>query len=99
MKKLALTLSLLIAASVATGAQAMIAHKVDASQYSGSQLHQMVQQRGSLILQTAPGIFDRYVANGSHCARHEEPRAAWVPSADSNGSFVGYRCVTDTDEG
>lgn len=99
MKKIAFTLSMLIAASVATGAQAMISNKVDTSQHSSSQLQQMIQDRGSLILQTGPGLFDRYVSNRGQCGSHEETRAAYVPTADSNNAFVGYRCVIDSDEG
>jgi hypothetical protein len=93
MKKLALTLSLLAAVTLSSGAQAMIVSGVDSSQFSGAQIHQMIQQRGSVILRTGPGLFDRYVANGSHCLNHEETRAAYVPTADSNAAIVGFKCV------
>jgi hypothetical protein len=95
----ALAFSMLFAAYVATGAQTMISPTIDASQYSASQLHQMVKERGSLILQTAPGIFDRNVANRSHCGLGQETQTAFVSTADSKDGFVGYRCVIDSDEG
>lgn len=99
MKKLALTLSMLIAASVASGAQAMTSSTIDSSQHSTSQLQSIVQQQGSVILSTGPGLFDRYVANRSHCNRNQDIRSAYVPTADSNKGFVGYRCVIDSEEG
>ncbi len=99
MKKIAFTLSMLIAASVATGAQAMISNKVDTSQHSSSQLQQMIKERGSLIFQTGPGLFDRYVSNRGQCGGHDNTRAAYVPTAASTNAFVGYRCVIGSDDG
>ncbi|SNZ20258.1 hypothetical protein [Cohaesibacter gelatinilyticus] len=92
-------LSLLLAASVASGAQAMTSSTIDSSQHSTSQLQRIVQQQGSVILSTGPGLFDRYVANRSHCGLGQETRSAFVPTTDSNNGFVGYRCVSDSDEG
>ncbi len=99
MKKLALTLSMLVAVSVASGAQAMTSSKVDSSQHSSSQLQQMIKEHGSLILQTGPGLFDRYVSSRAQCSSHEDTRAAYVATIDSDNAFVGYRCVIDSDEG
>ncbi|MCV6547321.1 MAG: hypothetical protein OIF56_08590 [Cohaesibacter sp.] len=95
MKKLALTLTLL---AVASGAQAMTSNTIDSSQHSASQLQRIIQQQGSAIVSTGPGLFDRYVANGSHCGLGQETRAAFVATADSNNGFVGYTCVFDSDE-
>jgi hypothetical protein len=94
-----LALSFLLAASVVSGAQAMTSRTIDSSQHSTSQLQSIIQQQGSVILSTGPGLFDRYVANRSHCRLGQETRSAFVPTADSNNGFVGYRCVLNTDEG
>ncbi len=94
-----LALSFLLAASVVSGAQAMTSSTIDSSQHSTSQLQSIIQQQGSVILSTGPGLFDRYVANRSHCRFGQETRSAFVPTADSNNGFVGYRCVLNTDEG
>jgi formate dehydrogenase assembly factor FdhD len=94
-----LALSFLLAASVVSSAQAMTSSTIDSSQHSTSQLQNIIQQQGSVILSTGPGLFDRYVANRSHCGLGQETQTAFVPTADSKDGFVGYRCVVDTDEG
>lgn len=94
MKKLALTLSLFAAVSLATGAHVM-ARGMNSTDYSSSQLHQMIQSRGAIILHTGGGMFDRYVANGSFCLLHEDLAPAFVPTADSSSSFIGYRCEAE----
>lgn len=97
MKKLAFTLSMLIAASVTTGAQAMNPKKVDSSKHTTAELQRIIKQEGSVILSTGPGVFDRYVASSGQCGRGQFARAAYAPTADSSSAFVGYRCFSGSD--
>jgi len=52
----------------------------------------LVQQQGTVLLGTGTVSYDRYVSSGSSCGPAERPDPAWVPSADSQQCFVGYRC-------
>lgn len=95
MKKFALALSVLAVTAVASGAQAMVSERINSQDLTASQVKEIVQEQGSVILKTAPGIYDRYVSNSDHCAIGESTMAAFVPTADSNSAFVGYTCFID----
>jgi hypothetical protein len=97
MKRFAFTLAMLIAASVATGAQAMSPKKVDSTKHTTAELQSIIKQQGSVILSTGPGVFDRYVANSGQCGQGQFARAAYAPTADASSAFVGYRCITGSD--
>jgi hypothetical protein len=97
MKKFAFTLSMLIAASVATGAQAMSPKKVDSAKHTTAELQRIIKQQGSVILSTGPGLFDLYVANSGQCGQGKFARAAYVPTANASSAFVGYRCIIGSD--
>ncbi|WP_320144913.1 hypothetical protein [uncultured Cohaesibacter sp.] len=94
MNKLTLVLSALAFTAVASGAQASTVDRVDSQKMSTSQLQQLVQDRGEVILTTGPDLFDRYVANGSKCLIGETTKRAYVPTADSSSAFIGYTCET-----
>ncbi len=95
MKKIALTLSVLGLVSAASVAQAAL---VNTSDLTSSQAKSLVQDNGAIVLSTAPGIYDRYVANASFCAADEETQRAYVVTKDSNHSLIGYTCVIDNNE-
>ncbi|MES0872170.1 hypothetical protein [Pseudovibrio sp. SCP19] len=92
MKKIALTLSVLGLVSAASMAQAAL---VSTSDLTASEVKALVQDKGAIVLSTAPGIYDRYVSNGFYCAPHEETQQAYVVTKDSNHSLIGYTCVVD----
>ena len=97
MKKLAIALSVVAVTAIASGAQAMIAERVNSQDLTASQVKQLIQKNGSVILSTGPGLFDRYVSNQSHClSSSHDTKAAFVPTADSASAFVGYTCFIDT---
>ncbi|KZL05909.1 hypothetical protein ACQU0X_09365 [Pseudovibrio ascidiaceicola] len=92
MKKIALTLSVLGLVSAASIAQAAL---VNTGDLTASQAKSLVQDKGAIVLSTGPGLYDRYVANASYCATHEETERAYVVTKDSNHSLIGYTCVVD----
>ena len=98
MKKIALTLSVLSLVSAASIAQAMNVPLTNTSELTGSQVKALVQDKGAVVLATGPGLYDRFVANGSHCNPSEETQHAYVVTKDSNHSLIGYTCVADNDE-
>ncbi|MCV6577128.1 MAG: hypothetical protein OIF58_15490 [Cohaesibacter sp.] len=98
MKKLVLSLSLIAAASLASGAQAMTPKTFTSTKHSTSQLQSIVKQHGAVILRTSSSTFDRYVANRSHCSSSQRAKVAYVPTADSSNGFIGYRCVDKGDK-
>ena len=55
-------------------------------------LGRLVQQQGTVLLGTGTFSYDRYVSSGSSCGPAERPDPAWIPSADNQQCFVGYRC-------
>ncbi len=95
MKKIALTLSVLGLVSVASMAQAALVNTAD---LTSSQAKALVQDKGAIVLSTAPGLYDRYVANASFCAPDENTQRAYVVTKDSNHSLIGYTCVVDDNE-
>ncbi len=94
MKK-ALTISLLALVTLASAAQASNTSLVNTQDLTGTQVKQLIQDKGSIVLSTGPGLYDRYVANESFCAPNEEKQGAYVPTKDSNSSWIGYSCVID----
>jgi hypothetical protein len=52
----------------------------------------LVQQQGTVVLGTGAFSYDRYVSGGNACGPAERPDPAWIPSADNQQCFVGYRC-------
>lgn len=99
MKKFTLALSVLAVTVAATGAQAMISERANTQDLTTAQVKQIIQQQGSAVLSTAPGIFDRYVSNRIECGLGKHTKPAFVPTADSSSAFVGYTCFVDTNEG
>ncbi len=95
MKKIALTLSVLGLVSAASVAQAAL---VNTGDLTTSEAKTLVQDKGAIVLSTAPGIYDRYVANAAFCAPHEDTQRAYVVTKDSNHSLIGYTCAVDNDE-
>ncbi|KZL21157.1 hypothetical protein PsAD2_00443 [Pseudovibrio axinellae] len=95
MKKIALTLSILGLVSAASVAQAAL---INTANLTSSEAKALVQDKGAIVLTTTPGIYDRYVANGSYCAPHEEAERAYVVTKDSNRSLIGYTCVMGNNE-
>ncbi|WP_319411655.1 hypothetical protein [uncultured Cohaesibacter sp.] len=93
MKKSATVLSALAIATVALSAPAFAAGQVDSHNLTGTQVKQMVQDQGSVLISTGPDQFDRYVANDSYCFLGDAAKAAFIPTADSSASLIGYTCV------
>ncbi|PLW75578.1 hypothetical protein [Cohaesibacter celericrescens] len=96
MKKLATALSVLAISAIASTTFASAAQHVDSHDLTGAQVKQLVQEQGSVLLDTGPNVFDRYVANSSYCSLGEKAERAYVPTADSNSEFVGYTCQADS---
>ena len=51
-----------------------------------------VSAAGALVLSTGTYTYDRFVSSGRFCAAGETIEPAWVPTADIEQCFVGYRC-------
>lgn len=58
----------------------------------------LVSTRGAVVLGTGPDIYDRFVASQGFCQRDEITKPTWVPTADTQQCFVGYRCQRVNDE-
>jgi hypothetical protein len=58
----------------------------------------LVTRHGAIVLRTSATTFDRYVATRAYCMQTEVTEAAFVPTADMRGCFVGYTCREPTGE-
>nr|WP_320141054.1 hypothetical protein [uncultured Cohaesibacter sp.] len=92
MKKPATALSVLAIAAIASASSAFAAAQVDSRDLTVNQARQLVQEQGSVLISTGPDLFDRYVANGSYCGVGNNAEPAFVPTANSDASLVGYTC-------
>lgn len=98
MKKVATAFSAFAIAALTVAGPALAANHVNTQNLTGNQVKQIVQEQGSVLLSTGPDLFDRYVANASYCSFGEEAQAAYVPTANSNATFVGYTCDVQHDK-
>jgi len=55
----------------------------------------LVDARGAAVLNSGPGLYNRYVMDTRYCQIDQYPVPAYVPSLDSAQCFVGYRCRSD----
>jgi hypothetical protein len=51
-----------------------------------------VSAAGAIVLSTGTYTYDRFVSSARFCAPGESTEPAWVPTADVEQCFVGYRC-------
>ena len=58
-----------------------------------SEVVQLVNTQGAVVLSTGPGLFDRYVSTDSYCGSGLAAIAAWIPTLDSAQCFVGAVCT------
>ncbi|SFO51317.1 hypothetical protein SAMN04488056_107108 [Cohaesibacter marisflavi] len=92
MKKPATALSVLAIAAIASTSSVFAAAQVDSRDLTASQARQLVQEQGSVLISTGANQFDRYVANGSYCGVGSDAQPAYIPTANSDASLVGYTC-------
>ncbi len=59
----------------------------------------LVQRQGAVVLGTGTFTYDRYVSGGGFCGPAERPDPAWIPAADTQQCFVGYRCRGTAQQG
>lgn len=90
MKRMALTLSLVLIASSAVAQQ-----RLQTPRLSCGQARQVVASRGAVVLGTGGYTYDRFVIHRGFCEINEFAEPAYVPAADTPQCFVGYRCSTE----
>jgi hypothetical protein len=52
----------------------------------------LVATQGSVVLDTGPSIYDRYVADRGFCQADEDTKPAFVSTLDNRQCFIGYYC-------
>ncbi|MCA0417788.1 MAG: hypothetical protein LCH80_03585 [Proteobacteria bacterium] len=87
MKAIVLTLALLLPAGIAAAQTrpSTVSRPCAASQRD-------VQVNGAIVLGTGGYTYDRFVRDRNFCQVNEGLDPAFVPSADTQSCFVGYRC-------
>ncbi|RDI59777.1 hypothetical protein [Microvirga subterranea] len=68
------------------------------SQRSCSANRQLVLKDGSVVLDTGPMTYARFVRSGAECLVDQFPGPAWVPSSNNPQCFIGYRCKDGSDD-
>ncbi len=87
-------LSVAIALTVcATGALAQSAGTT--TTMTCEEARQIVASQGSVVLNTGPDTFDRYVSNDRYCASGQYVKPAFVPTRNTQECEVGFRCRTE----
>lgn len=89
-------LSALILASVTTTAMAQAGPPT--SQRTCSANRQLVMRDGTVVLDTGPSTYARFVRSGAECTVDQFPEPAWVPSSNNPQCFIGYRCKDGSDD-
>jgi len=87
MKAIVLTLALLLPAGIAAAQTrpSIVSRPCAASQRD-------VQVNGAIVLGTGGYTYDRFVRDRGFCLVNQGTEPAFVPSADTQACFVGYRC-------
>ncbi|WP_310621579.1 hypothetical protein [Flexibacterium corallicola] len=93
MKKFAIALALLGSVAATSGASAAISSLPDTTTLTKTEVQQLVQTNGSIVLATGGGNYDRYVAHASECQANENTQAAYVTTKDASGAFIGFTCT------
>ncbi len=57
------------------------------------QARALLASRGAAVIGTGGYTYDRFVRDRSFCQPTEATRSALVPTLDTPGCFVGYRCL------
>ena len=90
------TFLLACAALVGAGSEAFAQSRPLTSRMSCSQARALVAGQGSVVLNTSPLAYDRYVGSAGSCSLGERTEPAWVPTADNPLCPIGFRCVIGT---
>jgi hypothetical protein len=83
-------------ASVATVATAQVGPPT--SQRTCGANRQLVMSEGTVVLDTGPSTYARFVRSGTQCLVDQFPEPAWVPSSNNPQCFIGYRCKDGSDD-
>lgn len=51
-----------------------------------------VSINGSIVMDTGPHTYDRFVISGAYCTPQEYTKPAYVPTANDAQCFIGYTC-------
>jgi hypothetical protein len=94
MKAGLLSLSLVILASAAHAQS-----RPNSLALSCDAVARLVNRQGAVVLGTGTFTYDRYVSSGSFCGPAERPDPAWIPAADTQQCFAGYRCRGTAQQG
>jgi hypothetical protein len=81
-------------ALIGLSADALAQSRPLTSRMSCSQARGLVAAQGSIVLNTSPLTYDRYVRGNGYCVLGETTEPAWVPTLDTAQCSIGYRCAT-----
>jgi len=70
----------------------------DSMSMSCSAARALVQRSGAIVMQSGPGIYDRYVDHRGFCTISEEVDPAYIRTRDSRQCFVGFTCREREDQ-
>lgn len=58
----------------------------------------LVQSRGSVVLDTGAGTFDRFVRDAGFCPRGQVLKPAFERTTDQTQCQIGWRCMDESKE-
>jgi hypothetical protein len=77
---------------LAGGNVALAQSRPDTMRMSCAASSELVQRSGTIVMNSGPNVFDRYVSSQAFCAKEETTVPVWVPAADTRQCFVGWVC-------
>jgi hypothetical protein len=63
------------------------------SRMSCAQAQGLVVAQGSIVLNTSPLTYERFVRGNGYCVLGETTEPVWVPTAGTAQCPIGYRCA------
>ncbi|WP_346898417.1 hypothetical protein [uncultured Roseibium sp.] len=60
---------------------------------SCSQAQAFVQRQGSVVANTGPMTYERFVSDGKYCDRSQRPVSAYITTRDNAQCRIDYRCA------
>ncbi len=87
MKRLTCALTVILCSSATVAQTRLLTSTLPCSRASA-----LVAEAGSIVMNTTPTTYDRFVRNSSFCAVSETGIPAIVRSADNPHCQIGFRC-------
>lgn len=92
--KRAMTLPLIVAASISAASVGIAEARTNALHLTCAEATAKVRQSGAVVFNTGPRTFERLVSSTRYCSHAEILEDRWIPTRDVRSCPAGYKCIT-----